>query len=192
MLKKLPNILTISRIAVIPLLIASFYLENKLSHQVAAGLFLIASITDFFDGYLARIWQSQSKLGKCLDPIADKLLVAAAILMLVHFGRVDILPAVAILCREILVSGLREFLAEINVSIPVSKLAKIKTGAQMTAITLLLFGSHAPLFLDLIIYEGISIGELLGRILMWIAAILTIITGYAYLKAGLHHMNKEK
>jgi cardiolipin synthase len=189
--KHLPNILTISRIVIIPILIASFYIEGRMYHWVAASLFMIASITDFFDGYFARLWKVQSNLGRFLDPIADKLLVAAAILMLVHFqdiGRLGIIPAIAILCREIAVSGLREFLAEINVSVPVSNLAKIKTGVQMTAIFLLLLGVEGPSFAEVETITKITLTELLGRILLWISAVLTLITGYAYLKAGVQHM----
>lgn len=182
MLRSLPNILTLSRILIIPILVGSFYLTGKLSHQLAAGLFLLASITDFLDGYLARAWSMQSKLGRFLDPIADKLLVAAAILMLVHFGRADVLPALAIICREILVSGLREFLAELRISMPVSRLAKMKTSVQMLAIFLLLLGSQG---------SGIEATELIGRIALWIAAGLTVFTGYAYLRAGLRHMSDE-
>lgn len=191
--KNLPNILTISRIAIIPILIASFYIEGRMYHWVAAGLFMLASITDFFDGYLARLLKAQSSLGRFLDPIADKLLVAAAILMLVHFddiGRYDIIPAIAILCREILVSGLREFLAETDVSVPVSNLAKIKTGVQMLAIFLLLWGVEGPSFVEVETITEITLTELLGRICLWVAAALTLITGYAYLKAGILHMKK--
>lgn len=189
--KNLPNILTISRIAIVPILIASFYIEGRLYHWVAAGLFLIASVTDFFDGYLARMLKAQSSLGRFLDPIADKLLVAAAIIMLVHFegiGRYDVIAAIAILCREIMVSGLREFLAEINVSVPVSNLSKVKTAVQMLAIFLLLIGVEGPSLEEVENITRINLTELLGRICLWIAAFLTIITGYAYLKAGLKHM----
>lgn len=193
MKQQIPNILTISRIIIIPILIASFFIEGRLYHWVAASLFLIASITDFFDGYLARTMKVQSNLGRLLDPIADKLLVAAAIIMLVHFddiGRYDIIPAIAILCREILVSGLREFLAEINVSLPVTRLAKIKTGIQMTAIFLLLLGVEGPSFHEVERYTEITLTELIGRISLWSAAILTLITGYAYLKAALKHTQR--
>jgi CDP-diacylglycerol--glycerol-3-phosphate 3-phosphatidyltransferase len=175
--KNIPNILTFSRIVIIPILIASFYIEGRMYHWVAASLFLLASVTDFFDGYLARTWKATSNLGRFLDPIADKLLVAAAILMLVHFegiGRYDIIPAIAILCREIMVSGLREFLAQINVSVPVSNLSKIKTFVQMAAIFLLLLGNKGSM-LDFVDY--------MGKILLWIAAILTIFTGYSYFKS---------
>ena len=179
MLKQLPNFLTVSRIVMIPLIIASFYIEGQLWHWVAASLFVVASITDFFDGFIARQWQVQSKIGRFLDPIADKLLVAAVMVMVVHFSLADVIPAILIVCREILVSGLREFLAEINVSVPVSRLAKIKTGFQMVAIFLLLLGT-----------EGSNVENIdqIGNVALWIASILTLITGYAYLKAGLKHM----
>lgn len=181
-MKQIPNLLTISRIIVIPILIASFYIEGRLAHWVAAALFLTASVTDFFDGYLARAWSVQSKLGRFLDPIADKLLVVSAILMLVCFddiNRFHIFPALAIVCREILVSGLREFLAELNVSLPVSKLGKVKTTFQMIALFLLLLGTEG---------SGISLTDTLGLWFLWIAAGLTLFTGYAYLKAGFKHM----
>lgn len=179
------------RIAIVPILMASFYIEGWLYHWVAAGLFLLASITDFFDGYLARQLQAQSSLGKFLDPIADKLLVAAAIVMLIHFqqiGRYDVIPAIAILSREIMVSGLREFLAQINVSLPVTQLAKTKTAVQMTAITLLLIGVEGPNIEEVQTVVEVTFTELVGRILLWVAALLTLITGYAYLRAGLKHM----
>ena len=185
MMKRLPNILTFSRIMVIPVLVASFYAGGKLAHWLAAGLFLFASVTDFFDGYLARMGEVQSSLGRFLDPIADKLLVATAIVMLVSFGGIgkyDVIAAVAILCREILVSGLREYLAELRVSLPVSKLGKIKTAVQMTALFLLLLGEKG---------SGLVYTEYLGRSALWVAAILTIVSGYAYLKAGLGHMVEE-
>ena len=140
----------------------------------------MACITDFLDGYLARTFSAQSKLGKFLDPVADKLLVGSVILLLVYYGKADILPATAIICREILVSGLREFLAEIRVSVPVSNLAKIKTGFQMSAIFMLLIGSKGSGFIYM---------DLLGEIALWIAAGLTLFTGYIYLKAGLKHID---
>lgn len=191
--KNLPNILTISRIVIIPVLIASFYIEGRMYHWVAASLFMLASVTDFFDGYLARLLKAQSNLGRFLDPIADKLLVASAILMLVHFdgiGRFDIIPAIAILCREIMVSGLREFLAQINVSVPVSNLAKIKTGVQMVAIFLLLLGVEGPSIEQVEHITELNLTVFAGRILLWLAAILTVITGYAYFKAGISHMKE--
>jgi cardiolipin synthase len=180
--KNLPNILTFSRIVVIPAILACFYFEGGIGNKIAAWLFVAACITDFFDGYLARVWSSQSNLGRFLDPIADKLLVGAVIVMMVHFGRADVIPAIAIICREILVSGLREFLAELKVSVPVSSLAKVKTAVQMIAIFLILLGSKG---------SGIEIMDMAARITLWAAAILTIITGYAYLKAGIKHMAND-
>ncbi|MEK6747436.1 MAG: CDP-diacylglycerol--glycerol-3-phosphate 3-phosphatidyltransferase [Pseudomonadota bacterium] len=180
--KNIPNYLTYFRIAVIPALIVVFLLTpqlGNLGYYVCAILFALAGITDWLDGYAARIWQAQSNIGRFLDPIADKLLVATALLLMVSVGRADILPAIAIVCREILVSGLREYLAEIRISVPVSKLAKFKTAAQMAAIFLLLFGDGAPNWL---------FAEIIGKILLWIAALLTLITGYAYLKTGMKHM----
>lgn len=178
----IPNILTLSRIVLIPLLIATFYIEGSFAKQLAAGLFLFASITDFFDGYLARAWSIQSNLGRFLDPIADKLLVAASIMMLVHTKQADILPALAIICREILVSGLREFLAELHIGMPVSRLAKAKTTVQMMAIFVLLLGNEG---------SGLSFADELGSIALWLAAALTLFTGYAYLRAGLVYIAKN-
>lgn len=180
--RHIPNILTYSRIAVIPLVVIAFYSKPAISDWVAAVLFLYAGVTDFFDGHLARAWKATSNIGRFLDPIADKLLVATALLMLVHTGRADILPAIAIVCREILVSGLREFLAEIRVSVPVSKLAKFKTAAQLIAITLLLVAPSTPLWLH---------AQWLGEVLLWIAAILTLVTGYVYFKTGAKHLASD-
>jgi cardiolipin synthase len=173
-----PNLLTVSRIAAVPALVAAFYIDGNFGKWTTCTIFTLAAITDFFDGYLARSWSMQSPLGRMLDPIADKLLVGAAILMLVHFDRAPILPALVILCREILVSGLREFLAQVQVGMPVSRLAKWKTGVQMTAIGFLLAGSAAPwwLFADQVGYYG-----------LWLAAALTLITGFDYLMVGLRH-----
>ena len=140
MITNLPNLLTLSRIAVIPLLVLLFYWDNPISGWVSLGLFTVAAVTDFFDGYFARSLNQHSLLGRMLDPIADKLLVASVILMLVAFQRAPVLAALVILCRELLVSGLREFLAEIRVGMPVSRLAKWKTFIQMFSIGFLLVG----------------------------------------------------
>ena len=180
--KNIPNYVTYFRIAVIPLLPVVFFLQGEWSYYLSTLLFFVAGISDWVDGYLARIWQAQSNLGRFLDPIADKLLVATVLLLLVYAGRADLLPSIAIVCREILVSGLREFLAEIRISVPVSKLAKFKTAAQMLAIGALLLGPAGPSWLY---------AEFLGRALLWIAAILTLVTGYAYLRTGLTHMTEE-
>jgi cardiolipin synthase (CMP-forming) len=176
--KDIPNYLTYFRIAVIPALVLVF----PWSYKLPALLFAVASITDWLDGYVARIWQAQSNIGRFLDPIADKLLVATALMLLVQADRADLLPAIAIVCREILVSGLREFLAEIRIGLPVSKLSKFKTAAQMGAIFFLLLGKGGPEWLH---------SDILGSILLWIAALLTLVTGYAYVKTGLLHMTGE-
>jgi CDP-diacylglycerol--glycerol-3-phosphate 3-phosphatidyltransferase len=178
--------LTFSRIVIIPFLVASFYInyffpeaDARLAHWVAAGLFGLASLTDFFDGYLARALKVESNLGKLLDPIADKLIVATAIILLVHFDRANIIASLIILCREIAISGLREFLAQTNISVPVTNLAKIKTSFQMLAIFLLILGTKGT---------GEELTKDLGNICLWIAAMLTLVTGYAYVKAGMRHV----
>lgn len=179
----LPNILTLSRIVVIPVLVASFYMEQPLGSHIAFVTFGLAGITDFFDGYLARATGSVSKIGQFLDPIADKLMVAAILIMVVSAGWVSgihIVAAVIIMCREILVSGLREFLAGIQVSVPVTMLAKWKTTLQMVALGALVWAEGGP---DL----GLPALEL-GIALLWVASILTLYTGYDYLRAGLKHM----
>lgn len=181
LMSQIPNILTLGRIVVIPILILSFFLDGVVSNWVAASLFILASVTDFFDGYLARVLKAESNLGKVLDPIADKLLVATAVVMLVHFEQ-DILitiPGIVIIFRELFVSGLREYLAGINVSVPVSTLAKWKTGVQMTALSLLILGDKGL---------GVEYVNEVGRLGLVIAAILTLITGYAYLKEGFKHL----
>lgn len=185
----LPNILTLSRIVVIPLVVGLFYIPGEWSQWTACTLFVLAAVTDWFDGFLARRWNQVSALGRFLDPIADKLLVAAVLLMVVGFDSVDggittwsYLPAAVILCREILVSGLREFLAEIQVSVPVTKLAKWKTTFQLIALTLLILGDAAP--------WGVP-ATLLGEIALWIAAAMTIVTGWDYLTHGLFHMKES-
>lgn len=180
MLKQIPNILTFSRIILIPLILFAYFIGGKYGYIISSVLFMIACITDFFDGYLARTYSIQSKLGKFLDPIADKLLVGSVIVILVYYKKADLLPSIAIILREILVSGLREFLAAIQVSVPVSNLAKIKTGFQMSAIFMLLLGSDG---------SCIEYLDILGSIALWISAALTLFTGYAYLKAGLQHLD---
>jgi cardiolipin synthase (CMP-forming) len=170
----LPNLLTLSRILVIPPMVAAFYLDKNWANIIACVLFVGASLTDFFDGYLARSWSQQSDIGRFLDPVADKLVAFD------RLGGFQVLAALVILCREILVSGLREFLAELRVGVPVSRLAKWKTGIQMTAIGLLLLGESGPGWLS---------ADSIGAALLWIAAGLTLITGYDYLRDGLKHMS---
>ncbi|UCH73863.1 MAG: CDP-diacylglycerol--glycerol-3-phosphate 3-phosphatidyltransferase [Rhodospirillales bacterium] len=189
MLYSLPNLLTVSRILAIPLIVGMFWIGGDVGRWVTLVLFILAGVTDYFDGLLARSMGKISSLGRFLDPVADKLLVAALLLMLVWSGSIRglvILPALVILCREILVSGLREFLAGIEVGVPVSKLAKWKTGVQMTALGFLILGEAGPVFIHPAL-TTVAIGEAL----LWIAAILTIITGYDYMRSGLRHMAEE-
>lgn len=185
MIATLPNILTLSRIVAIPAIIVTFYIEGPQAQWAALAIFVAAGITDFLDGYFARTRGQFSKLGQFLDPVADKLLIAAVILMLVAMDRitgVTVLAAVVILCREIMVSGLREFLAEIKVGLPVTRLAKWKTTVQMIAIAILLVGGALPFPFPVIE---------IGIVGLWAAAVLTLITGYDYLRAGLRHMAAE-
>ena len=179
----LPNVLTYGRIVAVPAMVACFdVLSGDAAQLAACAIFIAAGITDFFDGYLARAWEQQSTLGRMLDPIADKLLVGVALMVLVANRTIEswsVWAAIIILSREILVSGLREFLAELKVSIPVTWLAKWKTAVQMIAIGFLLAGpaldKHVP-------------GTLLAGLgLLWIAALLTLYTGYDYLKASVRH-----
>ena len=186
MITTLPNLLTLSRIAVIPILVWLFFLDGAVPRWIALGFFTLAGITDFFDGYLARVRGQYSALGKFLDPVADKILIAAVILMLVAFDRISgltVLPAVIILIREILVSGLREFLANLHVGVPVSRLAKWKTTIQMFALGFLIVGDASPDWIPAV---------LIGDIGVWLAAGLTLITGYDYMQAGLRHMLAEE
>lgn len=179
MLTSTPNLLTVSRIVCIPVLVALFYVQGDWARYLACAVFVLAATTDYVDGYLARSWQQQSLLGRWLDPVADKLLVGSAILMLVGFERAPLLPSLIILLREILVSGLREYLAEVSVGLPVSRLAKWKTAVQMVALSFLLVGTAGPDWLPV---------EQVGWWGLWLAALLTLVTGWDYLRAGLRHM----
>ena len=184
MTANLPNTLTVARIFAVPLLIAAFYLPGPAAAWTAMAVFVAASVTDWVDGWLARRWQQQSDFGKVLDPIADKLLVAAALFMLAAFDRLSVpsvVAAIAILGREILVSGLREFLAG-RASLPVTMLAKWKTAVQMAAIAVLLMTPAAP--------AGVPL-QRIGEIALWIAAVLTLVTGWDYLKRGLELMRAK-
>jgi cardiolipin synthase len=177
-----PNLLTVGRIACIPVIVGTFYLDGNWARWIACLVFVIAATTDYVDGYLARNWQQESPLGRWLDPVADKLLVGAAVLMLVGFDQAPLLPALTIVLREITVSGLREYMAEVSVGLPVSRLAKWKTAVQMTAIAFLLLGGAGPGWLPV---------EAIGWWGLWLAALLTLVTGWDYLKAGLHHMLRD-
>ncbi len=182
----LPNILTYGRILAVPAVVSCFYMEGDVARWLALSIFIVAALTDFLDGYLARAWSQQSSLGRMLDPIADKLLVASTLLVLAWDGTiwgVHLVAAVVILCREILVSGLREFLAELRVSVPVSQLAKWKTAIQLVAIGFLIAGPAGDKVFDYTSTIGIT-----G---LWGAAILTIYTGYDYFRAGIAHLVDE-
>ncbi|MGH6988557.1 MAG: CDP-diacylglycerol--glycerol-3-phosphate 3-phosphatidyltransferase [Stellaceae bacterium] len=179
----LPNLLTLSRIVAIPLVIVTFYAPAPYGEWVGCGLFVLAGITDWLDGELARRWHQQSEWGRVLDPIADKLLVASILFMLAALDRITpitLFPALIILAREILVSGLREHLAMLQVPVPVSRLAKWKTAIQMVAIGVLLVGNAGPV--------GVPV-ETIGELLLWVAAALTLITGYDYWRAGMSHLD---
>lgn len=182
MLAQLPNLLTLSRILVLPPLIACLWIGGDTLRWVALGLYALASITDYLDGYLARTLQVQSAFGRLLDPIADKLLVGACLLILSALGYIAgwaVLAALVILLREILVSGLREFLAEIRIGMPVSRLAKWKTAVQLVAIGFLIIGESAPAWTN---------AQSVGEVGLWVAAAFTLVTGWDYLRSGLSHL----
>ncbi len=191
MMSDLPNILTLSRIGAIPLLVLLVAIGAPWAELTAAALFAIAAITDYLDGRLAREMLQLSDFGRMLDPIADKLLVGATLMALVGFGHLPgwgIYPAIVIMLREILVSGLRESLAEIRVGLPVTRLAKWKTGVQMTALGLLLLGAGGARILGL----GLLPMAWIGGTLLWLAAVLTLATGWDYLNAGLRHVSAPR
>jgi cardiolipin synthase len=182
----LPNVLTLSRIAAIPLLVLLVALRLPAGDLAACVVFSAAAITDYYDGKLARSRRQQSDLGRMLDPIADKLLVGAALMMLVGQNRLSALalyPAIVIMLREILVSGLREYLAGIRIGLPVTPLAKWKTGFQMGALGTLLAGNTTAQFLHL----GFLPVSIIGEAMLWVAAGLTLWTGWDYLTAGWRH-----
>jgi cardiolipin synthase len=185
--RNLPNFLTYGRIVAIPALVACFFLQRDLGNWLAMSIFIAAGVTDFLDGYLARAWQQQSAIGRMLDPVADKLIVAASLMMLAADQTIagwSLWAGVIILCREILVSGLREFLGTLSVSVPVTRLAKWKTTVQMVAIGFLLAGSAGDKIFPYTTGTGIT--------LLWIAALLTLYTGYDYLRAAVRHVMTEE
>src|ERR1700758_5754659 len=187
----LPNILTYARIAAVPVVVGCMYWQAILQgglwlRWVALVIFIAAGVTDFFDGYFARAWGQHSSFGRMLDPIADKLLVASCLLMLAANGTIkgwSLWAAIVILCREILVSGLREYLAELRVSVPVTRLAKWKTALQLVAVGFLLAGGAGDAIVPAVTPIGLS--------LLWLSALLTLYTGWDYLQAGLHHLTRE-
>ena len=187
----LPNLLTYARIAAVPVVVALLYWQSILGgglwlRWVALAVFITAGVTDFLDGYFARVWGQHSSLGRMLDPIADKLLVASCLLMLAAEETIhgwSLLAAIIILCREILVSGLREYLAELRVSVPVTRLAKWKTIGQMVAVGFLIAGPAGD--------EIVPVVTQIGIFLIWASAILTLYTGWDYMRAGLRYMIDE-
>jgi cardiolipin synthase len=190
MLKKIPNILTIGRIIIVPFFVLAFYLPGFYGDLTAFALFVIASFTDFLDGMLARMMGQESKLGELLDPIADKIIVATALILLVMSGTIrhyEVIAAIIILTREILISGLREFLAKGQIKLPVTNLAKLKTFLQMLAIALLLTGETGNKILNFQDYNA----QTIGIILLWLSAFLTLYTGYEYLIKGIDHAMSE-
>lgn len=203
-MNKIPNILTTFRIFIIPIMVVAFYVPGIFANVIAAVLFAVAAITDYFDGYFARSLNAESNFGKCLDPIADKLIVIVAIILIISFGNknpIIMIPGIIIVCREVLVSGLREFLAEFKVSVPVSRLAKYKTGFQMVSITILLLGEEGSAFIIYYIFGSlmtipvkimlVSFIVNVGMVLFVLSSLLTIITGYGYFKAGVRKFNPE-
>jgi len=190
MLRKIPNILTIGRIIIVPFFVLAFYLPGFYGDLTAFALFVIASFTDFLDGMLARMMGEESKLGELLDPIADKIIVATALILLVMSGTIrhyEVIAAIIILTREILISGLREFLARGQIKLPVTNLAKLKTFLQMVAISLLLTGETGNKILNFQDYNA----QTIGIILLWLSAFLTLYTGYEYLRKGIDHAMSE-
>ena len=180
----LPNLLTYGRVLAVPLVVAFLFWPGEAwARWTALTIYVVAALTDFFDGYLARMWSLQSSLGRMLDPIADKLLVSAVLLMLTADGGISgasLWAAIVILCREILVSGLREYLAELRVPVPVTAVAKWKTTVQMVALGFLIAGPAGDAVFPLATRIGVG--------LLWIAAILTFYTGWDYMRASYDHV----
>ena len=187
---KIPNYLTIGRIIIVPIFVIAYYLPGFYGDLLPFFLFLIASFTDFLDGLLARMFKEESKLGELLDPIADKIIVATALILLVMDNTIknyEGIAAIIILTREILISGLREFLAKGKIKLPVSNLAKLKTVLQMTAISILLTGETGNKILNFQDYNA----QTIGIILLWLSAFITLYTGYDYLRKGIDHAISE-
>ena len=187
---KIPNYLTIGRIIIVPFFVIAYYLPGFYGDIIPLVLFLIASFTDFLDGLLARMYKEESKLGELLDPIADKIIVAAALILLVMDHTIknyEVIAAIIILTREILISGLREFLAKGKIKMPVSNLAKLKTFLQMFSISILLTGDTGNRIINFQDYNA----QTIGIILLWFSAFLTLYTGYDYLRKGIDHAISE-
>ncbi|MCR5225134.1 MAG: CDP-diacylglycerol--glycerol-3-phosphate 3-phosphatidyltransferase [Alphaproteobacteria bacterium] len=178
----LPNVLTLSRIFSIPFIIGCFYVHSFAAHLIATVLFVVACLTDFFDGYFARQWKQVSAFGRFLDPVADKLLISTILLMLSGTGvitGVHLIAATIILAREIIVSGLRQFMSEMQLRVPVTKFAKWKTATQMLSVSCLLCSAMFP---------KIEMLKTAGLVFLWLAVVMTVFTGARYLKFGVVHM----
>ena len=183
---QIPNILTIGRIIIVPIFVLTFFIPGFFGDLIPFFLFVIASFTDYLDGLLARLFKEESKLGELLDPIADKILVAAALTLLVMNGVIknyEVIAAIIILTREILISGLREFLAKGSITMQVTSLSKLKTFIQMIAIAILLTGESGNKVINFQDYNA----QTIGIILLWLSAFLTLYTGYDYLRKGIDH-----
>ena len=187
---KTTNILTIGRIIIVPFFVVSFFLPGFYGEIIPFLLFVLASFTDFLDGVLARLYKEESKLGELLDPIADKIIVSTALILLVMNNTIqnyEVIAAVIILTREILISGLREFLADVQIKMPVTRLAKTKTFIQMFSIAILLTGQAGNKIINIKDYNAQDI----GIFLLWIAAFLTLYTAYNYIRKGIEHIISE-
>ena len=187
---KIPNILTIGRIIIVPIFVFSFFIPGFFGDLIPFFLFVLASFTDFLDGLLARLFKEESKLGELLDPIADKILVAAALILLVMNGTIknyEVIAAIIILTREILISGLREFLAKGSVKMPATSLSKLKTFLQMLSIAILLTGESGNKLINFQDYNA----QTIGIILLWLSSFLTLYTGYEYMRKGIDHAISE-
>ena len=187
---KIPNILTIGRIIIVPIFVLTFFIPGFFGDLIPFFLFVLASFTDYLDGLLARLFKEESKLGELLDPIADKILVAAALILLVMNGTIknyEVIAAIIILTREILISGLREFLAKGQISMQVTSLSKLKTFIQMLSIAILLTGESGNKIINFQDYNA----QTVGIIRLWLSAFLTLYTGYDYLRKGIDHAINE-
>ena len=186
MILKIPNILTIGRIIIVPIFVFTFFIPGLFGDLIPFFLFVLASFTDYLDGLLARLFKEESKLGELLDPIADKILVAAALILLVMNGTIknyEVIAAIIILTREILISGLREFLAKGKITMQVTSLSKLKTFIQMTSIAILLTGESGNKIFNFQDYNA----QTVGIILLWLSSFLTLYTGYDYIRKGIDH-----
>ena len=187
---KIPNVLTIGRIIIVPIFVLTFFIPGFFGDLIPFFLFVLASFTDYLDGLLARLFKEESKLGELLDPIADKIIVASALILLVMNGTIknyEVIAAIIILTREILISGLREYLAKGSVNLQVTSLTKLKTFLQMLSIAILLTGESGNKLVNFQDYNA----QTIGIILLWLSAFLTLYTGYDYVRKGIDHAISE-